>query len=118
MKKFKWYLLMFLLLSIAVILVISISNFSRGGVPTKEEQAVLRIQCAPIIKWLDSEYKKKRRFPKELPPEYQTILRSLPYPAKYELFGDMYDISIGTYSVWAPFVYSYDSKDKKWYLDN
>lgn len=68
-----------------------------------------RRDCAPIIQWLDSQKTLNEKFPSTLPARYQRILDGFSLPSEYRAHssGESYEISIGDYSVWRPFVYYY-----------
>lgn len=86
--------------------------------PSEQQRDIYRKEIAPIIVWLDVEYKNNGIYPPKLRPELQSKLEGLDAPAKYDTYdnGKSYDICVGDYDryEWA---YYYVSNGKKWVFD-
>jgi len=75
-------------------------------------------KCAPVIEFLDGDFREKGLYPEVLPETYETVLKDLTVPGQYLVYrnGSCFMIEIGVYGRdgWQ---YCYSSDSRKWYLN-
>ncbi len=93
---------------------------SKGELKFSESRDYIADHCSPITRWLIEQKEVYKRCPAELTPEYDELLRSLPWKAEYFIVSDTSNtvcgITVGDYAENGG-TYYWNSKRNAWYAD-
>ena len=121
LRRYSWLDVLLAVLIIAVLsVVISILVYhirrGRQRIYFDNPHAIIE-DCAPVVEWLEGEFRQKGRYPNRLPQQYDQVISKYPH-GKYSVIEDGSNcvISIGEYGENGCEIY-WKSKYRKWHID-